>query len=247
MCKRARHADFSYADKNWNGIDLADPHWWNFYDKVGDLGIRGIIVEYRQFRWSMGRSRGRALGTRPDGTAGRRIVSQPFEYCTNMINLMFGGLMDSFPEFNFAFLEAGVSLPSTLRRRIKENVEQIAYLQDNLTSPIDKYFDRFYFVVDDLLLEDEGKRLTAAVDRPRSRSPVLRIGLSPRRRPLGRGFQDKPARQYFDRGEGENTWRECGCIYGGKVRILTAKVKRESGGNAMVVVEGPIKQLKVNP
>jgi aminocarboxymuconate-semialdehyde decarboxylase len=148
---------------NWNGIDLADPHWWNFYDKVRDLGIRGIIVHIGSFAgpW-VGQERLSVLG--PDGTAGRRIVSQPFEYCTNMINLMFGGLMDSFPEFNFAFLEAGAEFAVNFKHRVKENVEQIAYLQDNLTSPIDKYFDRFYFVVDDLLLEDEGKRLTAAVD-----------------------------------------------------------------------------------
>ena len=148
---------------NWNGIDLADPHWWNFYDKVRDLGIRGIIVHIGSFAgpW-VGQERLSVLG--PDGTAGRRIVSQPFEYCTNMINLMFGGLMNSFPEFNFAFLEAGAEFAVNFKHRVKENVEQIAYLQDNLTSPIDKYFDRFYFVVDDLLLEDEGKRLTAAVD-----------------------------------------------------------------------------------
>jgi aminocarboxymuconate-semialdehyde decarboxylase len=148
---------------NWNGIDLADPHWWNFYDKVRDLGISGIIVHIGSFAgpW-VGQERLSVLG--PDGTAGRRIVSQPFEYCTNMINLMFGGLMDSFPEFNFAFLEAGAEFAVNFKHRVKENVEQISYLQDNLTSPIDKYFDRFYFVVDDLLLEDDGKRLSAAVD-----------------------------------------------------------------------------------
>ena len=33
-----------------------------------------------------------------------------------------------------------------------------------LTGPIDKYFDRFYFVVDDLLLEEGGKRLVGAVE-----------------------------------------------------------------------------------
>jgi predicted TIM-barrel fold metal-dependent hydrolase len=43
-------------------------------------------------------------------------------------------------------------------------VEQISYLQDMLTGPIDKYFDRFYFVVDDLLLEGGGKRLVSAVE-----------------------------------------------------------------------------------
>jgi aminocarboxymuconate-semialdehyde decarboxylase len=43
-------------------------------------------------------------------------------------------------------------------------VEQIGYLQDMLTAPIEKYFDRFYFVVDDLLLEEGGKRLTCAIE-----------------------------------------------------------------------------------
>ena len=148
---------------NWNGIDMSDPHWWNFYDKVRELGIRGIIVHIGSFAgpW-VGQERLSVLG--PDGTAGRRIVSQPFEYCTNMINLMFGGLMDSFPEFNFAFLEAGAEFAISFKHRVQENVEQISYLQDMLTGPIDKYFDRFYFVVDDLLLEEGGKRLVGAVD-----------------------------------------------------------------------------------
>ena len=33
-----------------------------------------------------------------------------------------------------------------------------------LTGPIDKYFERFYFVVDDLLLEGNGKRLSGAIE-----------------------------------------------------------------------------------
>jgi aminocarboxymuconate-semialdehyde decarboxylase len=148
---------------NWNGIDLADPHWWNFYDKVRELGIRGIIVHIGSFMgpW-VGQERLAVLG--PDGTAGRRIVSQPFEYCTNMINLIFGGLMDSFPEFKFAFLEAGAEFAVNFKHRVQENLEQIGYLQDMLTGPLDKYLDRFYFVVDDLLLEGGGKRLQSTVE-----------------------------------------------------------------------------------
>ena len=148
---------------NWNGIDMADPHWWNFYDKVRELGIRGIIVHIGSFAgpW-VGQERLSILG--PDGTAGRRIVSQPFEYCTNLINLMFGGLMDSFPEFNFSFLEAGAEFAVNFKHRVMENVEQIRYLQDMLTSPIETYFKRFYFVVDDLLLEGSGKRLRSVVE-----------------------------------------------------------------------------------
>ena len=148
---------------NWNGIDIADPHWWNFYDKVRELGIRGIIVHIGSFAgpW-VGQERLSVLGS--EGTAGRRIVSQTFEYCTNMCNLMFGGLMDSFPEFNFSFLEAGAEFAVNFKHRVQENVEQIGYLQDMLTGPIDKYFDRFYFVVDDLLLEQGGKRLVHAAE-----------------------------------------------------------------------------------
>jgi aminocarboxymuconate-semialdehyde decarboxylase len=148
---------------NWNGIDLADPHWWNFYDKVRDMGIRGVIVHIGSFMgpW-VGQERLAVLG--PDGTAGRRIVSQPFEYCTNILNLIFGGLMDSFPELNFAFLEAGAEFVINFKHRLKENVQQIGYLRDLLTGPIEKYFERFYFVVDDLLLEEGGKRLAGAID-----------------------------------------------------------------------------------
>ena len=128
-----------------------------------ELGIRGIIVHIGSFMgpW-VGQERLSVLG--PDGTAGRRIVSQPFEYCTNMTNLMFGGLMDSFPEFNFAFLEAGAEFAVNFKHRLQENVEQIGYLQELLTGPVDKYFDRFYFVVDDLLLEDDGKRLNNTIE-----------------------------------------------------------------------------------
>ncbi len=138
---------------NWNGIDLADPHWWNLYEKAQELGVRGVIIHIGSFAgpW-VGKERLSILGS--DGTAGRRIVSQPFEYCTNIVNLIFGGLLDSFPELNFAFLEAGAEFAVNLKHRIDENVEQIGYLQ----------VDRFYFVVDDLLLEDGGKRLERVIE-----------------------------------------------------------------------------------
>src|ERR1051325_1160675 len=148
---------------NWNGIDMADPRWWNFYDKVRELGIRGIIVHIGSFMgpW-VGQERLAVLG--PDGTAGRRIVSQPFEYCHKKINLMFGAVMDSFPEFNFSFLEAGAEFAVNFKHRVQENLEQIGYLQDMLTGPLDKYFDRFYFVVDDLLMEEGGRRLKTTIE-----------------------------------------------------------------------------------
>jgi aminocarboxymuconate-semialdehyde decarboxylase len=148
---------------NWNGIDLADPHWWNLYDRARDLGVRGVIVHIGSFAGPfVGKDRVAILGS--DGTAGRRILSQPFEYCTNIVNLIFGGLLDSFPELNFAFLEAGAEFAVNLKHRIAENVDQIGYLQDMLTGSIDKYFDRFYFVVDDLLLEEDGKRLVRVIE-----------------------------------------------------------------------------------
>ena len=148
---------------NWNGIDLADPHWWNLYDKARELGVRGVIVHIGSFAgpW-VGKERLSVLGS--DGTAGRRIVSQPFEYCTNIVNMIFGGLLAAFPELNFAFLEAGAEFAVNLKHRIHENVEQIGYLRDMLAAPVDKYFDRFYFVVDDLLLEEDGKRLGRVIE-----------------------------------------------------------------------------------
>ena len=89
---------------NWDGIDMADAHWWNFWDGVRELQISGIIVHFGTLHgpW-VGRERLGVLG--PEGTTGRRIVSGTFEYCTNIMNLIFGGMMDSFPELRFAFLE----------------------------------------------------------------------------------------------------------------------------------------------
>jgi aminocarboxymuconate-semialdehyde decarboxylase len=149
---------------NVNGIDMADRYWWNFYDRVRELGITGIIVHVGTFhpmsQW-VGHQRLKVLG--PDGTAGRHIVSQPFEYCTNILNLIFGGIMDRFPEFRFAFLETGAEFVINLKHRIEENLEQIPYLQDKLTGPIQKYFDRFYFVVDDYLLDEDGAGLNHAI------------------------------------------------------------------------------------
>jgi aminocarboxymuconate-semialdehyde decarboxylase len=148
---------------NWNEIDMSDPYWWNFWDRVRELGIRGIIVHIGSLAgpW-VGKERLGILG--PDGTTGRRIISQPFEYCTNIINLIFGGMMDSFPEFKFAFLEAGAEFAIMLKHRMRENLEQISYLADMLTRPLDEYFRRFYFLVDDVLLEESGKRLRYALE-----------------------------------------------------------------------------------
>jgi predicted TIM-barrel fold metal-dependent hydrolase len=86
-------------------------------------------------------------------------VSQPFEYCTNIINLIFGGMMVVFPEFRFAFLEAGAEFAVVLKHRIEENLEQIGYLREMLPYPLEWYFDRFYFLVDDRMLENDGKLL----------------------------------------------------------------------------------------
>jgi hypothetical protein len=71
--------------------------------------------------------------------------------------------MDSFAELNSSFWKQG-QFAVNFKHRVKENVEQIGYLQDMLSGPVDKYFDRIYFVVDDLLLEEGGKRLGLAIE-----------------------------------------------------------------------------------
>jgi aminocarboxymuconate-semialdehyde decarboxylase len=148
---------------NWNGIDMADPHWWNFYDGVRELGVRGVIVHFGTLHgpW-VGKERLTVLG--PEGTTGRRILSGPFEYSTNIINLIFGGMMDVFPELRFAFLEVGARFAIDLKDRIEENLEQITYLRDMLAHPLEWYFERFYFLVDDRMLDNNGKFLRYAIE-----------------------------------------------------------------------------------
>jgi predicted TIM-barrel fold metal-dependent hydrolase len=148
---------------NWNGIDMADAYWWNFWEKVRDLGIRGIIDHIGSLAGPyVGKERLAILG--PEGSTGRRIVSQPFEYCTNIINLIFGGMMVVFPEFRFAFLEAGAEFAVVLKHRIEENLEQIGYLRESLAHPLNWYFERFYFLVDDRMLENDGKLLRHVIE-----------------------------------------------------------------------------------
>jgi aminocarboxymuconate-semialdehyde decarboxylase len=149
---------------NWNGIDMADAHWWNFYERVRDLGIRGIIVHIGSFAgpWA-GQERLKVLLT-PRGSSPRRIVSQPFEYSTNIINLIFGGMMDVFPDLRFAFEEAGAEFAIVLKHRIEENLEQIDYLADMLAHPLGWYFDRFYFLMDDRMIENEGRLLRYGIE-----------------------------------------------------------------------------------
>jgi aminocarboxymuconate-semialdehyde decarboxylase len=150
---------------NWNGIDMADPHWWNFYDRVRELGVTGIIVHIGSLAGTnpwVGKDRLTVLG--PDGTAGRRIVSQPFEYSTNIINLIFGGMMDVFPEFRFALLEAGAEFVIVLKHRIEENLEQLQYLSEMLAHPLEWYFDRFCFLVDDRMLESDDRLFRYVID-----------------------------------------------------------------------------------
>jgi aminocarboxymuconate-semialdehyde decarboxylase len=148
---------------NWNGIDMADPHWWGFYDGVCKEGIKGIIVHFGTLHgpW-VGKERLAVLG--PEGTTGRRIVSGPFEYSTNIINLIFSGMMDVFSDLRFAFLEVGARFAIDLKDRIEENLEQITYLKEMLAHPLEWYFERFYFLVDDRMLEDDGKYLRYALD-----------------------------------------------------------------------------------
>jgi aminocarboxymuconate-semialdehyde decarboxylase len=154
-----------YLPTNWNGIDLADPHWWNFYDKVRDLGITGIIVHIETLsansKW-VGQERLKILGG--DGTRGRRILSHPFEYCTTITNLIFTGMMDNFPDFRFAFLEADAEFAIVLKHRIEENLDNVPYLKDMLSHPLEWYFDRLYFLVEGLMFEHNAKRLRQAID-----------------------------------------------------------------------------------
>jgi len=148
---------------NWNKIDIADPYWWSFWDKVRELGITGIIIHRGgMVNPYVGAERVKVLGG--EATMAPRIVNGPFEYTANMLNMIFGGMMDTFPEFKFAFLEVGAEFPIVMKHRIEEAVEDIGYLREKICEPLDKYFERFYYVVDEMLLKDDGKRLRYAID-----------------------------------------------------------------------------------
>ena len=145
------------------GKDLGDPHWWNFYDAARDLGVRGIIVHAGSLvAPTIGKERLLVLGAQ--GSTAGRILAHPFEYSANIINLIFGGTLDSFPELRFAFLEAGAEFAIVLKHRIEENLEQIGYLREMLAHPLEWYFDHFYFLVDDRMLANDGKLLRYAID-----------------------------------------------------------------------------------
>jgi aminocarboxymuconate-semialdehyde decarboxylase len=134
---------------NWNGTDMADPAWWNFYEQANELGISGILVHIDSLppyaSW-IGKERLKILG--PDGSTGRRILSHPFEYSTMIVNLMFGGMLDEFPDLRFAFLETGAEYAIVLKHRLHENLAHVEYLTEMIKHPVDWYFERLYFPVD---------------------------------------------------------------------------------------------------
>ena len=148
---------------NWNGIDMADPHWWDLYDCARRLGIKGIIVHRGgSMDPFIGKERIKVLGG--GSSIGIRIVTSQFEYSANIVNLLFGGMMDRFPELRFAFLEGGVEFAVALKHKIEAEVKEIPYLEKQLAQPLKSYFDRMYFVVDDILLDGGEKRLQWAID-----------------------------------------------------------------------------------
>jgi aminocarboxymuconate-semialdehyde decarboxylase len=150
---------------NWKGIDMANTYWWNFYERALDLGIETIIVHvsavFPDCQW-VGKERFLALG--PDGTRGRRIVSTPFENCSNVVNLIFGGMLSAFPDFKIAFLEGGTEFIVGLKHRMEETVEDLAYMRNKLSQPLERYFDRMYFTVDSTMLKNDGRCLKYVLD-----------------------------------------------------------------------------------
>jgi aminocarboxymuconate-semialdehyde decarboxylase len=147
---------------NVEGIDMAAPALWPFWRGVLELGIGGVIVHFGTMHgpW-VGQERLPVLDR--EGTTAKRIVSGPFEYWTNVCNLLFSGLMDVYPDLRFAFLEVGADCMMLLKRRLAENLGQIGYLRDMLAHALDWYFDRFYFLADERMLQNDGEGLRQAV------------------------------------------------------------------------------------
>ncbi len=147
---------------NVEGVDMADPSFWPLWRGVLELGVSGIVVHFGTMHgpW-VGRERLSVLAR--EGTTAKRVVTGPFETWTNICNLLFGGMMDAYPDLRFAFLEVGADCMLVLKRRLVENVGQIGYLCAMLAHPLDWYFERFYFLADEQMLENDGEGLRAAV------------------------------------------------------------------------------------
>ena len=73
-------------------------------------------------------------------------------------------MMDNFPDFRFAFLEADAEFAIVHKHRIEDNLDNVPYLKDMLSHPLEWYFDRLYFLVEGEMFEHNAKRLRQAID-----------------------------------------------------------------------------------
>ena len=68
-------------------------------------------------------------------------------------------MLSSFPDFKVAFLEGATEFIVGLKHRMEETLEDLPYLRNKLTQPLEQYLNRIYFTVDSLMLKNNGRCL----------------------------------------------------------------------------------------
>ena len=94
-----------YLATNVNGVDLDDQRFWDIYARVEELG------------WTIFLHPVETIG--PERTSRfflRNLLGNPFETCLAAVSLIFGGVLDAFPNLEINLPHAGGAFPGLIGR-----------------------------------------------------------------------------------------------------------------------------------